>query len=117
MKNFPGFKVTLNNKLITTAGINTNNFGATICIIDSVKRQVDNSEHLKLTITGINASNDMLTWCKQDLELGDTIELEVVKAPFNAPIEVKKSHKTDAEILEQKLKQFYKLKEELKDYL
>lgn len=117
MKNIPGFKVLINDELITVAGISDVEFGSTICVLDSVRRQIDNSEHLKLTVSGMNDTKDMLTWCKEDLKLGDVIQLEVVEGSFNSPIEVRPFHKTEAEILERKIKQYHKLKEELKDCL
>jgi hypothetical protein len=115
MKN-QGFKITLNGDSLCRAGLDTE-FFVTVCTLTSLKRAMPPSDELSLSIGGLDSVEDLyLTWANKALLPGDQILIEVVEGDFDAP---QKIHQIKAEelVLQEKLKYFHRLKEELKEHL
>lgn len=111
-----GFKITLNGNLLCRAGLEAE-FFVTVCTLTSLKRAIPPSEELSLSIGGLDSVEDLsLTWTNKHLQTGDQILIEVVEGDFDAPL---KSSRINAEelVLQEKLKYYHRLKEELKEHL
>lgn len=116
MKNKFGFQVLINGKKICRAGFENENAIVT-CILDSVRREKDNSEELNISISGLNSDTQQhANWFSNKLQEGDKISIEIISNNFDTPISISKAF-SEKDILSQKLKYYHKLKEELKDYL
>ena len=116
MKKVFGFQVNINDKTICRAGFENENSIVT-CILDSVRRKNDKSEQLNIAISGLNSdTHQHADWFKNKLQEGDKISIEIISNNFDNPISITKAH-SKKDILNQKLKSYHKLKEELKDYL
>lgn len=112
-----GFEVKLNDKLLCKAGFE-NNEHVVSCVIDAVFRKDAEKQKLQLNVTGLNAkTNQHNKWViSQLLKENDIISIKVVKGDFDDPILVDKK-RSDEFLLEQKIKTYHKLKEELKEHL
>ena len=118
MKDILGFKIELNGELVSVAGIENSDYGVVICILNSVKREFDHYEGVELHLSGLNsAEQNHLKWETKSLNEGDVVSVEVVKPPFDKPMSKKSMQKSEEEIIQDKLKRYHKLKEELKGYL
>lgn len=116
MKN-PIFEIFVNNELVTVAGI-TAEFGVLTMIATWVKRQKYNDESLSLTVSGLNSiDNTSLSWYGSELKIGDEIHIKITDQSEVTNPTVTKSCSNNESILEDKLKYFYSLKEELKDHI
>jgi hypothetical protein len=121
MKKIYGFKVLINEKLICRAGFEDKNSVVT-CILSSLRRKDDVSEELNLSIGGLISDSDQnASWYNNNnLQEGDKISIEIISSDFDPPATIKpKLSEKDiaAHQLKYQLKHYYKLKEELKEYL
>jgi hypothetical protein len=112
-----GFEITLNNELICRAGLKDNH-GVVNCIVGAVIRKDTKEQELYINVSGLNSDTmEHVKWLKLEvLNEHDKITIEIIKDSFDPPNEVDKK-KSDAYLLEQKIKTYKKLKEELKDYI
>ncbi|MFD0989583.1 hypothetical protein ACFQ1R_05710 [Mariniflexile jejuense] len=114
-KNY-GFKVSLNNKPLTHAGIKDEHYVVT-CILDSFNRTLEPKKGLNLNISGLKSTlQQRLKWIDTPLKLGDKITIEIISDNYDEPALISES-KSKETILEGKIRAYKKLKEELKDYL
>ena len=121
MKKIHGFKVLLNEELVCRAGFEQGDSVVT-CILSSIRRKDDASEELNLSIGGlISDSGQNASWYNNNnLQEGDKISIEIISSDFDPPASInpKISEKDiEAHQLKNKLKHYYILKEELKEYL
>jgi hypothetical protein len=111
-----GFKVTLNSKPICRAGFENENSVLT-CILTSSFLKNQNRNELDLSVSGLNSdTKQSANWFIGNLKKGDKIELEVITEGFEVPKTIKKPI-SEEEIIQKKIRQYNKLKEELKDHL
>lgn len=111
-----GFKVTINNKTICRAGFENDNSVLT-CILTSSFLKKQNRNELDFYVSGLNSDTQQRAkWFIGDLQKGDKIELEIITDNFEKPNTLTEGV-TKEEIIDRKLKQYHKLKEELKEYL
>ncbi|PRY48031.1 hypothetical protein B0I27_11718 [Arcticibacter pallidicorallinus] len=114
MKN-PCYEVYKNGTLLCKAGLDTE-AGVLTGILTWVRR-TDGSESNTLSVSGLNSQENIsLSWVDEQVEAGDEITIKVtddtefseasIRPPFDA-----ERHQRD------KIKAYYRLKEELKDYL
>jgi len=116
MKKIFGFQVCINDEKICRAGFENKNSIVT-CILDSVRRENDDAEELNLYIGGLNSdTHQSVRWLNGKLEEGDKVSFEVISNNFDKPSSVSKAY-SKQDIINQKLRSYHKLKEELKDYL
>lgn len=121
MKKIYGFKVLLNEEVVCRAGFEEGNSVVT-CILSSVRRKDDASEELNLSIGGLISDSDQnASWYNNNnLQEDDKISIEIISSDFDPPASIKsKISEKDiaAHQLKNQLKHYYKLKEELKEYL
>ncbi|WP_316814581.1 hypothetical protein [Pedobacter nyackensis] len=116
--NNPVFEVYVNGELVTKAGI-TADLGVLSMITTWVKRATYNDESLSLTVSGLNSiENTHLDWYGSELKIGDEINIKITDQKEVTNPTIKQGWTmTDESILEDKLKRFYSLKEELKEYI
>jgi hypothetical protein len=115
MKN-QGFKVLLNGESLCRAGFESEHF-VTHVILSSIRRELHPGNELSLHIGGLNSSeNHHVTWVNKDLQLGDHLVIELVEGEFDPPASVLKRD-PDELVLQEKIKYFHRLKEELKDFI
>lgn len=87
------------------------------CIFNSVRRENLNLEELDFSVSGLNSDTKQhVTWHRGKLEKGDKISLEIISDNFDLPISIREP-KSEKDIIAQKIKQYNKLKEDLKEYL
>lgn len=111
-----GFKVTINNQTICRAGFENDNSVLT-CILTSSFLKRQNRNELDFYVSGLNSDTQQRAkWFIGDLQKGDKIELEVITDNFDPPKTLKEPLSKE-EIIEEKLKKYYKLQKELKEYL
>ncbi|WP_438978125.1 hypothetical protein [Polaribacter sp.] len=116
MKNIFGFQVHINGEHICRAGFEKENSVVT-CILTSVRRENSIPEELDISIAGLNSETKQhVSWHKKQLEVGDRITLEVISDNFDAPTSIREP-KSEKDIIARKMKQYNRLKEELKEYL
>lgn len=116
MKKRFGFQVNINDKIICRAGFENENSIVT-CILDTLRRENENSEELSISVSGLNSDTyQHADWLKGKLQEGDKISITIISNNFDEPKSTGKAY-TEKDILNQKLKSYHKLKEELKDYL
>lgn len=110
-----GFEVSLNGNKIARAGIDKQNYVVN-CIIGAVHRK-DGSEELNLYVGGMDSDiENYVSWQGGELEVGDKIVIEVIDSNFDQPLNTSRRISKE-ERIENQLRYFYELKEELKDYL
>jgi len=109
-----GFEVKLNGKKISRAGLDKDDYVIT-CHVTALKFQ--DRENIDLKVSGMNSTTQTyLKWTEfVPLKKGDKISIKVITEDFDVP-SVTGTSKPGKE-LENKIKHYYKLKEELKDYL
>jgi len=118
MKENLGFSVQLNNELVAVAGIDKVKYGSVCCILNTVRREIDDYKGVELDIQGFDSeTQNHIKWFKKSLNEENEIVIKVVKAPFDEPTIIKSKSESKEEILERKLKLYHKLKEELKDFI
>lgn len=111
-----GLKVTLNDKVVTNAGIEKENYVVTACV--TFVHRNDGSEYYNFNVSGMDSDeDDHLAWYSTDLKLGDIVEMEVIHDSFDTPSERHKSTVTPEEILQNRIEEYRYLKEKLKDYI
>ncbi|MCR8666383.1 hypothetical protein NO995_01695 [Aestuariibaculum sp. M13] len=116
MNNNNGFRVSLNDELLTNAGLEDQNFIIS-CILNSFKRELSPETGLDLSVSGLDSeSHQHVKWIDTPLKLGDKITIEVINENFEPPAIISES-KSEEEILKGKLRAYHKLKAELKDYI
>mgnify|MGYP003633639636 CR=1 FL=1 len=116
MKKIFGFKVLLNEKVICRAGFENKN-AVVNCILNSIRREKDNSEELNIIIGGLNSDmNQHVNWFDSSLQEGDKISIEIISENFDPPTTIHRS-KSKKDLIDQKMEYYYRLKEELKDHL
>jgi len=116
MKRSIGFEVSLNGAKIARAGIDNKNYVIT-CILGAVYRN-DGSNELYLSVGGMDSVEKVyLDWQGADLKKGDKIIVEVIDDDFDKPLNIRSNESLEKQSIEDKLKYFHRLKEELKDYL
>ena len=115
MNNY-GFEITFNNEKLCRAGLNAD-FGVISCILMAIRREEDSKEETYIHVGGLDSvSNENANWEKRVLSEGDEIRIKIISGEFDLPESIRKEDPADI-ILEQKIKYFYKLKEELKEHL
>lgn len=111
-----GFKVELNGKQLCKAGFQEDNSVLT-CILDSIQRTNAPMEELNLSVSGLNSETKQhASWLHEKLNEGDKITIEVISDDFESPKELRQAI-SEEDLIQQKVKQYHKLKEELKEYL
>lgn len=116
--NNKGFEIHLNNKLVCKAGIKDNH-GTVSCIVGTIRRKGNAAqEEIYLDVSGLNSdTGEFAKWVKSNpLKMNDVITINVITDNFDAPIEIGEK-KSKEFLLEQKIRTYKKLKEELKDYI
>lgn len=95
-----------------------NNHGVITCIVNAIFRKQEKKQSLELNVSGLNSDeNQHVKWVKlANLRENDIISVKIVAGDFDEPKE-KNEKRSPEYLLEQKIKTYYKLKEELKDYL
>ncbi len=116
MKSNYGFKISVNDKILTHAGLENQNFIIS-CILNSFRRELHPEEGLDLSVSGlISDTQQHVNWVDSPLKTGDKITIEIIENGFDNPVSVSES-KPEEEILKGKLRAYHKLKAELKDYI
>ena len=87
------------------------------CILNSLRRESDESEELNIGVSGWDIKADQhVYWMREDLKLGDTSSIKVIDDNFDDPVACTE-RVSDEEIRKRKIDHYYRLKEELKEYL
>ena len=116
MKKIFGFNILVNGEQISRAGFEKEN-SVLSCILSSVRRENDDSEHLDISVSGLNSdTKEYADWFKGELHENDKITIEVISDNFDPPTSIRKA-KSEKDIIARKIKQYNKLKEELKEHL
>jgi hypothetical protein len=111
-----GFEIKLNDEKLTRAGFDTDYYVIS-CMLDSMMRKDDDEKEISLTVTGLNSmTKNHVEWITKILQKGDVINIEIITDNFDLPSKVRVED-GDEVVLQQKIKYFYKLKEELKEHL
>ena len=114
--NNPTFEIYHNNQLVTVAGLSSQ-FGVETAITTSVRRSQLDYEELRLSVSGLDSVDDQyVSWLLKDVNIGDEIRIRITEDSSIVEPE-KKPKPTKEDMLADKLRYFYRLKEELKDHL
>ena len=115
MNNY-GFEIGLNGKKLVRAGLYCRHYVLT-CILGSLRRDSDESEELKINVSGLDINADQhVDWMREDLKLGDTLSIKVIDDNFDKPVACRE-RVSEEEIRKDKIDYYYRLKKELKEYL
>lgn len=119
MMNNKGFEIKLNDKLVCKAGLKDNH-GVVNCIAGAILRKENNIQEIYFNVSGLNSdTGEHVKWLTSESNLlkeNDIITIKIIKDNFDSPKEVS-DKKSDEFLLEQKIRTYKKLKEELKDHL
>jgi hypothetical protein len=111
-----GFNVDLNAEHLCTAGIDAQHYVIT-CILSSIMRKDEETQEISIAVGGLNSvTNDSLEWSNKLLSDGDVITIKVIDKNFDPPLKMYTSPDKES-VLNQKIKYYYRLKEELKEHL
>lgn len=111
-----GFEIKINDGQPIRAGLDVDKYVVT-CILNAVRRKIDPSEELSITISGLNSIDDeQVDWLKAELQLGDTIQITVIDDSYDPPRDTR-PRMTEEDIIASKLRYYHALKEELKEHL
>jgi hypothetical protein len=110
-----GFEIYLNDNYLCRAGFE-NSYHVLTLILTSARRS-NNIEDLALNVGGLNSETEQhVRWANTDLKNGDRISVQIVTDKFDQPPNVRERESKEMD-LKRKIEYYYKLKEELKDYL
>ncbi|MCF2488056.1 hypothetical protein [Dyadobacter sp. CY347] len=110
-----GFEVRINGEHFCKAGINTDAHVVT-CILTSLRR-LNEPDELDLTVSGLNSvAGEHPEWIDMALKNGDTITIKVISADFE-PARSIRPKRSKEKMLDDKLRYYHKLREELKEHL
>ncbi|HEU4717429.1 MAG TPA: hypothetical protein VFU15_06340 [Bacteroidia bacterium] len=86
-------------------------------MLTSVCRETEpGKEEVTLSAGGLDsAANTHVDWLLRDVSEGDVVTIKIITGSFDPPQKARK--KPEELVLENKLKYFYRLKEELKEHL
>lgn len=111
------FEILLNGEKVALAGLNAE-FGVVTAIITCVKRINEEQESITCEVAGLDSqSRDRWEWLKKDLQGMDEVTIKVLPSVNPEPPSVITEEMMRKKLLEDKLKTFYRLREELKDYI
>jgi len=114
-----GFKVSLNDKIVSTFGLDTEGSVSQILYLRNDEEQ--QSVSINLDCGAFRGdTQEHYKWMQEELNPGDTIKVEIVENPvFDSPEKVYPHDNPEMNefVLKSKLKIYYRLKEELKDYI
>ena len=111
-----GFEVKVNDELLCRAGFEVD-FYVLTCNLVSMMRFNDEREEVSISVGGLNSVNNThLKWADKVLKSGDKISIEIIETPFDVPTEIEIPDSEEF-LIQQKIKYFHRLKEELKDHL
>lgn len=111
-----GINVKINGKQICKAGFDKENFVLTA--IASLVHREGGSEGRTLSVGGLDSDiSEHVNWHSDHLSLGDRITLEVIEGPFDPPQPAKNNVWSEEDNIQQELKRYYQLKEELKEHI
>jgi len=115
MNNY-GFEIELNGKKLVRAGLDCRHYVLS-CILNSIRRS-DESEELYIGVSGLDIKADQhVGWIQQeDLKLGDTVSIKVIDVNFDNPVSCTERI-SEEEDRKRKIDYYYRLKDELKEYL
>lgn len=115
MKNY-GLEVELNGKKLCRAGFEEKYFVLS-AHLTYVRREMDESEEFYFGVGGLDSVEDVhVDWVSENLELGDVMTFRVIDKDYDMP-QIRRNTLSEEEILQNKLKHYYQLQEELKEYL
>ena len=109
-----GFEVELNGEILARAGYD-NHYFVVSCVLHSLRRKLDESEELYISVGGLS-NEEHVYWINQNLKFGDKISLRVINDNFDMPVTIGSKISKEEET-KRKIEYYYKLKEELKEYL
>ncbi|MCF2496714.1 hypothetical protein [Dyadobacter chenhuakuii] len=110
-----GFEVHINGEQLCKAGIDADRHVVT-CILTSLRR-VNEPDELDLTVSGLNSvTGQHPGWIDKELKEGDTITIKVITEGFE-PARRIRPKLSEEKILDNKLRYYHQLREELKEYL
>ena len=111
-----GLEIYINDEYVCRAGFE-NKYHVLTSIINSVRRESDNSEELFFQVGGRDSETEQhVDWIKKELKSGDRISIQVITDKFDKPLHIREGSSGEL-MLKRKIEHYYKLKDELKDYL
>lgn len=114
MSNY-GFEVLINGEHLCKAGIDTDRHVVT-CILTALRRPNEPDE-LDLTVSGLNSlTGEHPEWVNKELKEGDTITIKVITADFEPARRIRPKVSKE-KTLNDKLRYYHQLREELKEHL
>ena len=110
-------KVSINEAKPVIAGFSDNE-NVLSCIVDKVVRNGEDREVIHLRFAGMDKNNVHYTWINSSIDIGDKIEISIMETDqIDEPVSIESEKQNDDDIIQSKLKSFYRLQEELKDYI
>ncbi len=111
-----GFEIKINDETICRAGLDVAYYVVS-CNLVSMMRKNDEQEEISIHVGALNAvNNNHLLWTNNLLKSGDRISIEIIDSTFDEPAEITLAESEEF-VLQQKIKYFHRLKEELKGHL
>lgn len=115
MKNH-GFEIKVNDEKICRAGLDVDYYVVS-CDLISKMRKNDECNDVSIQVGGLNSLNmNHVNWITRDLKKGDKVCIEIIDENFDEPSEITIPN-TEEFALQERIKLYYKLKEELKEHL
>jgi hypothetical protein len=111
-----GLKIKVNGNPVTNAGFDKDDY----VLVGNVTfaERTNGTKEFTLNVSGVDGEQkDNVYWYGAELKEGDTITFEVIEAPFDDPINRTKNEIDERLIIQNKLENYYHLKEKLKLYI
>ena len=111
-----GLELKLNDEKLCRAGLHTDYYVVS-CHVTAMMRINDDQPGVVLNAGGLDSvGKKYVTWGDKSLKKGDVITIEIIDDDFDEPAESREAESEEV-ILQQKIKHYHRLKEELKEHL
>lgn len=116
IKKMTALEIKLNDKIISTVGIT--GVGSLNSIITLLRKE-DNHEYVRLIVGGSSSSEKKsFDWVDEDLKMGDNVTITITSTDnITRPVKETSEKEIDDIVIQQKIKTFHRLKEELKGHI
>jgi hypothetical protein len=112
-----GVEVKVNGEKLCRAGIESDDYTMT-CILTTILYKGETQPEIFIYVTALDSEKEeYVRWVNKTLSSEDTISLEVITEQFDVPSDKETVEDSKQLILENQIRHYYKLKEELKGYV
>lgn len=111
------FEIILNGEKVSSASLNSE-YGVITTIVTCIKRIGEEHETIELDISGLDSqTQNRWEWLSKELQNTDEITIKILPSGETEPPSIMTIEAMQKRMLENNLKTFYRLREQLKDHI